>query len=346
MTFRSDTRFYHHNRLLLDQGPSNIRRGDSRLDINQDNATYSQPTNQPESYTTLARKEEKNTKQRIDHLSPYSHIPSSPKDQKTPKIQDPNIKMRDRTDPFNYHFDRNARRRNVYPSSPPPGSPPNEFRDDFERPMYDPDSMLASASMGDFAGGQYYTWSPPSPAPRQPRARRSRPFGSSASDWTLLQTHEARLQARDWRRRDSYGRETVVEETEVDDDDDGDEGGRLRLTRTWARCGSGDGSRRRRRGDEDDDEEASLAVLEREPGQYETLRSQVAEAVRGSVGGGDQQQKDPRKRRPSVQAIIDIGKGLKKRADSLVLRKDSGAELQEVLPQVSGEYEFKFHRHG
>jgi hypothetical protein len=136
----------------------------------------------------------------------------------------------------------------------------------------------------------------------------------------------------------------VVEETEVDDDDDGDEGGRLRLTRTWARRGSGDGSRRRRHGDEDDDEEASLAVLEREPGQYGTLRSRVAEAVRGSVSG-DQQQKDPRKRRPSVQAIIDIGKGLKKRADSLVLRKDSGAELQESLPQVSGGYKFKWHRH-
>jgi hypothetical protein len=248
--------------------------------------------------------------------------------------------MPNRTDPFNYHFRPEAARNPVYTSSPPPSSPPNEFRDEFERPTYDPDSMLSAASLGD-SGGQYYTWAPP-PPPRQPPARRSRPLWSNPLDFTPLPRHQARLQALDFRRRSSYGRETVVEETEVDDEDEENH----RLRRVKPHCGSGDAGGGRRRGDEDDDEETALAAWQSEVGgRSRTVRSR---AENGSVGGDQRQQKDPmkRKRMSSVSvkfseaavAIVDIGKGPKKRADS-VWRKDSGVEMQEPLQQVSGKCE-------
>jgi hypothetical protein len=150
------------------------------------------------------------------------------------------------------------------------------------------------------------------------------------------------LQALDFRRRSSYGRETVVEETEVDDEDEENH----RLRRVKPHCGSGDAGGGRRRGDEDDDEETALAAWQSEVGgRSRTVRSR---AENGSVGGDQRQQKDPmkRKRMSSVSvkfseaavAIVDIGKGPKKRADS-VWRKDSGVEMQEPLQQVSGKCE-------
>jgi hypothetical protein len=145
----------------------------------------------------------------------------------------------------------------------------------------------------------------------------------------------------DWRRRESYGRETVVEETEVDENED-EADLRLRRVKPQHCTGSGDAGGGNRRGDEDDDEEASIAAWRNEVGRFGPVRSR---AENGSVGG-DQQQKDPRMRKLSVRlseaadAIVDIGKGLKKRADS-VWRKDSGLELQEPLQQVSGKCEKK-----
>lgn len=134
-----------------------------------------------------------------------------------------------------------------------------------------------------------------------------------------------------------------MEETEVDDEDEENH----RLRRVKPHYGSGEGSAGRRRGDEDDDEETALAAWQSEVGgRSRTVRSR---AENGSVGG-ERQQKDPmkRKRMSSVSvkfseaagAIVDIGKGLKKRADS-VWRKDSGVEMQEPLQQVSGKCESK-----
>jgi hypothetical protein len=257
--------------------------------------------------------------------------------------------MPNRTDPFHYHFAPTTTRRGVYPSSPPPGSPPNEFRDEFERPLFDADLMLSAASIGD-SGGQYYSYAPPSP--RQPAARRSRPFCTrrhctrSCCDnlYTEVPREQARTEALDHRRRSSYGREPVVEETEVGsgdkDDGDGDEGLRLRrMGSSWWSRGGDDG---RRSDDEDDDGGVSLAAVDSEVGPFGGVRTRAAEAVHGSVSSRrrpSQPQKDPKKRKLSAmfsEAIIDIGKGIKKRTDSLVWRKDSGAEMQEEpLPQVS-----------
>ena len=175
--------------------------------------------------------------------------------------------------------------------------------------------MLSMASIGDL-GGPYYTIAPPSP--RQPPARRSRPFPSNPR--------------------------TVVEEMEVGSEDDEDDGLELRRMGSKDRaCGSGSGGVCGSRRDEDDEEEASLAALESGVAQYDgAVKSRAAGGSVSSRRRSSQQQKDSGKRRLSVQmitdAITDIKNGIKKRTDSLVWRKDSGVELQEEsLPQVSGE---------
>ena len=87
--------------------------------------------------------------------------------------------------------------------------------------------MLSMASIGDL-GGPYYTIAPPSP--RQPPARRSRPFPSNPR--------------------------TVVEEMEVGSEDDDDDGLELRRMGSKDRaCGSGSGGVCGSRRDEDDEEE-------------------------------------------------------------------------------------------
>jgi hypothetical protein len=159
-----------------------------------------------------------------------------------------------------------------------------------------------------------------------------------------LPREQAREQARNFVRRSSYGREPVVEETEVgSEDDDEDDGLRLRrMGSSWWRRGSDGGRHRDDTDDDDDDEGDALAAVDSEVGPFGAVRTRAAEAVHGSVSSrrrSSQQQKDPRKRKLSAmlsEAIIDIGKGIKKRTDSLVWRKDSGAEMQEEpLPQVS-----------
>lgn len=162
------------------------------------------------------------------------------------------------------------------------------------------------------------------------------------------------MQARDFRGRRSYGREVVIREMEVEgeeeenveqdgsegdgDEDGGDEPlGLRRMIPRFRDWGSVDV-------EVDEGEEVEVGDLEGEGEggwRFGNVRSRAAGAVNGSVcGDGEdedeeqrgQRQKDPRKRKLSVmfsEAIIDIGKVIKKRADSLVWRKDSGVGVPE-----------------
>jgi len=196
--------------------------------------------------------------------------------------------------------------------------------------------MLSLAATGDQGG--YYTYTPP-PPPLTLASRRSRPLWSNPLDFTPLPRHQARLQARDFRARRSDSRTLVVEEMEVnEDEEEGDEGLALRrMGPSVRRCGSMDsfGRYRLRRNDDDDDDDDDGERV-----QGGTVWSRAAEAANGSASEEQQQQqqqKDTNKRKLSeifADAMADIGKVIKKRADSLVWRKDSGAELPEVLPQV------------
>lgn len=209
--------------------------------------------------------------------------------------------------------------------------------------------MLLSAFTGsdsESGGGDggYYYYYRSSSSPQPLATRRSRPLWSNPLEFTPLPRHRARVQARDFRGRRSYGREVVIREMEVEGEEDGDvDGGdeALGLRRMFPRFrdwGSVDV-------EVDDGEEVEVGDLEGEGegeggGRFGNVRSRAAEAINGSVcGDGEedeeqrgQRQKDPRKRKLSVmfsEAIIDIGKVIKKRADSLVWRKDSGFGVPE-----------------
>ena len=198
--------------------------------------------------------------------------------------------------------------------------------------------MLSLAAAGD-SGGGYYTYAPwqrvRSPE-AQPRARRSRPLWSDAVDFEGL--GEGRAAGVRAREREREGRTMVVEELEVGVDDYGDgdgggeeeDGGELRRMPRVRRC--------------DDGEAWPVGIEEGECEQCARIRSrQAVEAENGSAVEEQrrhhhQQQKDGKKRKLSVmfsEALTDISKVIKKRTDSLVWRKDSGAELPaEILPQV------------